>query len=73
MAAIATTWIYGAHLAKVSPRRYATAKQIDHAFADLRGALAKELGGRGFGIDCLDPGESPRISLIGAVMDRLVK
>ena len=69
MAATAITWIDGAHLAKAPPRRYATAKRTEYAFADLRRALAKELGGRGFGIDCLDPGKATRNPLIGLVMD----
>jgi hypothetical protein len=69
MAATAITWIYGAHLAKAPPRRYATAKRTEYAFADLRRALAKELGDRGFGIDCPDSGSGARNPLIGAVMD----
>ena len=69
MAATAITWIYGAHLAKAPPRRYATTKRTEYAFADLRRALAKELGGRGFGIDCPDPGNGTRNPLIAAVMD----
>jgi hypothetical protein len=69
MAATAITWIYGAHLAAAPPRRYATTKQTEYAFADLRRALAKDLGGHGFGIGCATVGNGARNALIGAVMD----
>ena len=69
MAAAIITWIYGAHLDKAPARRYATAKRTEYAFADLRRALAKDLGGQGFGIDCEIPGKAPRNPLIGMVMD----
>jgi hypothetical protein len=69
MATTAITWIYGAHLAKAPPRRYATAKRTEYSFADLRHALANDPGGRGFGIDCPDSGNGVRNPLIGAVMD----
>jgi hypothetical protein len=69
MAATTITWIYGAHLAKAPPRRYATAKRTEYAFADLRRALAKDLGGQGFGISCQKSGNAARNQLIGAVMD----
>jgi hypothetical protein len=69
MAAATITWIYGAHLDKAPARRYATAKRTEYAFADLRRALAKDLGGQGFGIDCEIPGKAPRNPLIGMVMD----
>jgi hypothetical protein len=69
MAAALITWIYGAHLDKAPARRYATAKRTEYAFADLRRALAKDLGGQGFGIDCEIPGKAPRNPLIGMVMD----
>ena len=69
MAATTITWIYGAHLHKAPPRRYATAKRTEYAFADLRRALAKDLGGEGFGIDCQMPGNATRNPLIATVMD----
>jgi len=69
MAAATITWIYGAHLDKAPARRYATAKRTEYAFADLRRALAKDLGGQGFGIDCEIPGKAARNPLIGMVMD----
>ena len=69
MAATAIVWIYGAHLDKAPPRRYATAKRTEYAFADLRRALAKDLGGRGFGIDCAADRNPVRNPLIAAVMD----
>ena len=69
MAATTITWIYGAQLAKAPPRRYATAKRTEYAFADLRRALAKDLGGHGFGIGCEKSGKGVRNPLIGAVMD----
>jgi hypothetical protein len=69
MAATTITWIYGAHLEHAPPRRYATAKRTEYAFADLRRALAKDLGGQGFGIGCETAGKGARNPLIGAVMD----
>ena len=69
MAATTLTWIYGAHLHQAPPRRYATAKRTEYAFADLRRALAKDLGGQGFGIDCRIPGNATRNPLIATVMD----
>jgi len=69
MVATTMTWIYGAHLHKAPPRRYATAKRTEYAFADLRRALAKDLGGQGFGIDCRIPGNVTRNPLIATVMD----
>lgn len=69
MAATTITWIYGAHLHQAPPRRYATTKRTEYAFADLRRALAKDLGGQGFGIDCRVPGNPSRNPLISAVMD----
>ena len=69
MAATAIVWIYGAHLDKAPPRRYATAKRTEYAVADLRRALAKDLGGRGFGIDCAADRNPVRNPLIAAVMD----
>jgi hypothetical protein len=69
LAATAITWIYGAHLEKAPARRYATAKRTEYAFADLRRALAKDLGGPGFGIDCQVPGNAARNPLIALVMD----
>jgi hypothetical protein len=69
MAATAITWIYGAHLHKAPPRRYATAKRTEYAFADLRRALAKDLGGEGFGIDCQIPSNATRNPLIATVLD----
>ena len=69
MAAATMTWIYGAHLPKAPARRYATTKRTEYAFADLRRALAKDLGGEGFGIDCEVPDNAARNPLIGIVMD----
>ena len=69
MAAATITWIYGAHLPKAPARRYATTKRTEYAFADLRRALAKDLGGEGFGIDCEVPDNAARNPLIGIVMD----
>jgi hypothetical protein len=69
MAATAITWIYGAHLHKAPPRRYATARRTEYAFADLRRALAKDLGGEGFGIDCQIPSNATRNPLIATVLD----
>jgi len=68
MAATAIVWIYGAHLDKAPPRRYATAKRTEYAFGDLRRSLAKDLGGRGFGMDCEGDGKAVRNPLIAAVM-----
>jgi hypothetical protein len=67
--ATAITWIYGAHLQQAPPRRYATTNRTEYAFADLRRALAKDLGGEGFGIDCQIPGNATRNPLIATVMD----
>jgi len=69
MAATTITWIYGAHLHKAPPRRYATAKRTEYAFADLRRALAKDLGGHGFGMDCQISANATRKPLIATVMD----
>jgi hypothetical protein len=69
LAATTLTWIYGAHLAKAPPRRYATAKRTEYAFGDLRRALAKDLGDQGFGIDCQGNDKATRNPLIAAVMD----
>jgi hypothetical protein len=68
MAATAIVWIYGAHLDKAPSRRYATAKRTEYAFGDLRRSLAKDLGGRGFGMDCAEDGKAVRNPLIAAVM-----
>jgi hypothetical protein len=69
MAATTITWIYGAHLQKARRRRYATAKRTEYAFADLRWALAKDLGVEGFGIDCQILGNATRNLRIATVMD----
>jgi hypothetical protein len=71
MAATALTWIYGARLDKAPPRRYATAKRTEYAFADLRRALAKNFPSTGFGCDCAGGQKPARNPLIAAVM-RLV-
>ncbi len=71
MAATTLTWIYGARLEKAPPRRYATAKRTEYAFADLRRALAKDFPSTGFGIDCGASEKTTRNPLIAAVM-RLV-
>jgi hypothetical protein len=68
MVATAITWIYGAHLEQAPPRRYATTKRTEYAFADLRRRLAHDLGGEGFGIDCEDPGKPAKNWLLAAVM-----
>ena len=68
MAATAIVWIYGARLDKAPARRYASAKRTEYAFADLRRALAKDLGGQGFGIDCLADVKATRNPLLRAVM-----
>jgi hypothetical protein len=65
----AVAWIYGAHLHQAPPQRYATAKRTEYAFADLRRALAKDLDGGGFSIDCRMPGNATRNPLIAKVMD----
>jgi hypothetical protein len=54
-------------LDKAPPRRDATAKRTDYAFGDLRRSLAKDLGGRGFGMDCEGDGKAARNPLIAAV------
>ena len=69
MAATTITWIYGAHLRKTPSRRYATAKRTEYAFADVRRALAKELPGEGFGIDCPADGKTPRNRLIATILE----
>ena len=69
MAAATITWIYGAHLPKAPARRYATTKRTEYAFGDLRRALAKDLGGEGFGIDCQAGDNATRNPLIATVMD----
>ena len=71
MAATTITWIYGARLEKAPPRRYATAKRTEYAFADLRRALAKDFPSTGFGCDCAAGQKPARNPLIAAVM-RLV-
>ena len=68
MAATAITWIYGAHLEHAPPRRYPTTKRTEYAFADLRRRLAQDLGGEGFGIDCVGANRPTRNPLIAAVM-----
>jgi hypothetical protein len=68
MAATAITWIYGAHLEHAPPRRYSTTKRTEYAFADLRRRLAQDLGGEGFGIDCVGANKPTRNPLIAAVM-----
>lgn len=69
MAATTITWIDGAHLHQAPARRYATANRTEYAFADLRRALAKDLGAEGFGIDCQICGSATRNPLIATVMD----
>jgi hypothetical protein len=69
MAATTITWIYGAHLRRAPSRRYATAKRTEYAFADVRRALAKDLAGEGFGIDCPADRKPPRNSLIATVLE----
>jgi hypothetical protein len=69
MAATAIVWIYGAHLEKTPPRRYPTTQRTEYAFADLRRTLSKDLGGRGFGIDCAAGSKPTRNPLIAAVME----
>ena len=71
MAATTITWIYAAHLKQAPIRRYASDNTTEYAFADVRRALAKDLGRGGFGIDCHERGKSDHKSLISVVM-RLV-
>jgi hypothetical protein len=54
---------------KAPLRRCATAKRSEYAFADLRRALAKDLGGEGVGIDCQIPKSATRNPLIAIAMD----
>jgi hypothetical protein len=58
MAATTITWTYAAHLKQAPIRRYPSDHTTEYAFADVRRALAKEIGRGGFGIDCHEPGES---------------
>jgi hypothetical protein len=69
MAATTITWIYGAHRLKAPARRYATRERTEYAFGDLRRALARDLAGRGFGIECPDPDKPKRNPLIATLMD----
>ena len=71
MLATAITWIYAAHLNQAPARRYASEHTTEYAFADVRRALAKEIGRGGFGIDCHEPGKPDRNPLISTIM-RLV-
>jgi hypothetical protein len=71
MAATTITWIYAAHLKQAPIRRYASDNTTEYTFADVRRALAHEIGRTGFGIDCRDPGKVDDKSLISVVM-RLV-
>ena len=71
MAATTITWIYAAHLKQAPIRRYASDNTTEYTFADVRRALAHEIGRTGFGIDCRDPGKADDKSLISVVM-RLV-
>jgi hypothetical protein len=71
MAATTITWIYAAHLKHAPIRRYASDNTTEYAFADVRRALAKEIGRGGFGVDCHEPGKSDDNSLISVIM-RLV-
>ncbi|WP_295446613.1 hypothetical protein [uncultured Thiodictyon sp.] len=73
MAASAIPWIYGEHLANAQPRRYATTKRTEYAFADLRRRLAQDLGGESFGIDCADLGKPVQIPLLAAIMAYVAK
>ena len=69
MAATTLTWIYGAHRLQAPPRRYATRERTEYAFGDLRRALARDLAGRGFGIECPDHDKPKRNPLIATLMD----
>ena len=71
MAATTITWIYAAHLKQAPIRRYASDNTNEYAFADVRRALAKEIGREGFGIVCRDSGKPDNKSLISVIM-RLV-
>jgi hypothetical protein len=71
MLATAMTWIYAAHLNQAPARRYASEHTSEYAFADVRRALAKEIGRGGFGIDCQRPDKPDRNPLISTIM-RLV-
>jgi len=68
MAATTITWIYAAHLKQVPIRRYASDNTTEYNFADVRRALANEIGRTGFGIDCRDPGKADDKSLISVIM-----
>ncbi|WP_240481141.1 hypothetical protein [Ectothiorhodospira sp. BSL-9] len=69
MMATSLTWVYGQHLEKARPRRYATRKRIEYAFADLRRSLARRLKDEGFGIRCLDSPKPPQKPLIARLLD----
>ena len=69
MAATTITWIYAAHLKQAPLRRYASDTTTEYAFADVRRALAKEIGRGGFGIDCHEPGKCDSKSLISVIME----
>jgi hypothetical protein len=68
MAATTITWIYAAHMPQPPLRRYASEHTTEFAFADVRRALAKEIGRGGFGIDCSDAGKSSKKPLIAVIM-----
>jgi hypothetical protein len=71
MVATTLTWIYAAHLPAAPPRRYASLRTTEYAFADVRRSLAQQIAEDGFGIDCAESGKPHRKSLIAQVM-RLV-
>ena len=48
---------------------YATRERTEYAFGDLRRALARDLAGRGFGIECPDHDKPKRNPLIATLMD----
>ena len=69
MGATTITWIYGAHRLNAPARQYATRERTEYAFGYLRRALARDLAGRGFGIECPDHDKPKRNSLVATLMD----
>ena len=68
MMATTLTWVYGQHLEKAPPRRYATQERSEYAFADLRRALTRDLSNEGFGIRCPDSPKPPQNTLIARLL-----
>jgi len=68
MVATTLTWIYAALLEQAPPRRYASQRTTEYAFADVRRALSKHLAEEGFGTGCPDSANPHRKSLIATVL-----